>query len=117
MKMTIEECYNKVGADYKDVMKRFGSEDMVQYFALKFLKDPSFPDLCRAMEQGDSELAFRSAHTLKGICLNLGFTPLYEVSTDLTEKLRGRNTNGLDEELARVRERYDFLVGTFRELC
>ena len=29
MKMTIEECYNKVGADYKDVMKRFGSEDMV----------------------------------------------------------------------------------------
>ena len=117
MRTTIEECYNKVGADYKDVMKRFGSEDMVQYFALKFLKDPSFSELCRAMEQGDGEVAFRSAHTLKGICLNLGFTPLYEVSTELTEKLRGRNTEGLADELARVRKCYDHVIGTFCELC
>lgn len=32
--------------------------------------------------------AFRAAHTLKGICANLGFKSLFEVSYDITEALR-----------------------------
>ena len=31
------------------------------------------------------EEAFRAAHTLKGVCLNLGFDELYEVSAEITE--------------------------------
>lgn len=34
------------------------------------------------------ETAFRAAHTLKGICANLGFKSLFEVSYDITEALR-----------------------------
>lgn len=41
-----------------------------------------------AMETGDVETAFRAAHTLKGICANLGFKSLFEVSYDITEALR-----------------------------
>lgn len=41
-----------------------------------------------AMDAGDVETAFRAAHTLKGICANLGFKSLFEVSYDITEALR-----------------------------
>ena len=44
--------------------------------------------LTQAMDAGDVETAFRAAHTLKGICANLGFKLLFEVSYDITEALR-----------------------------
>lgn len=44
--------------------------------------------LTQAMDAGDVETAFRAAHTLKGICANLGFKSLFEVSYDITEALR-----------------------------
>ena len=31
--MTIRECYEKTGSDYENILKRFGSEAMIQRFA------------------------------------------------------------------------------------
>ena len=90
--MTIKECYEKVGSDYDGVLKRLGSEALVKRFAVKFLNDPSFQELTDGLAAQDGEKAFRAAHTLKGVCLNLGFTELYKVSAELTEVLRGRET-------------------------
>ena len=75
--MTIKECYEKVGSDYDGVLKRLGSEALVKRFAVKFLNDPSFQELTDGLAAQDGEKAFRAAHTLKGLCLNLGFTELY----------------------------------------
>ena len=63
------------------------------------------------------EKAFRAAHTLKGVCLNLGFTELYKVSAELTEVLRGRETAGSDELYAQVKEQYTTLTDAIRELA
>ena len=49
-------------------------------FALKFLEDQSYIQLKQALENKNYEDAFRSAHTLKGVCQNLSFDRLYEVS-------------------------------------
>lgn len=57
------------------------------------------------------------AHTLKGVCLNLGFTELYKVSAELTEVLRGRETAGSDELYAQVKEQYTTLTDAIRELA
>lgn len=88
IKMTVRECYELIGGDYEDVLGRLLSEARVQKFALMFLKDPSIGQLRNAMESGNCENAFRAAHTLKGICANLGFTSLWEKSSDITELLR-----------------------------
>ena len=77
--MTKKECYEKVGSDYDGVLKRLGSEALVKRFAVKFLNDPSFQELTDGLAAQDGEKAFRAAHTLKGLCLNLGFTELYKV--------------------------------------
>ena len=106
--MTVKECYDKVGSDYDGVLKRLGSEALVKRFAVKFLNDPSFQDLTDGLAAQDGEKAFRAAHTLKGICLNLGFDRLLVPSQELTEKLRGaENVNGTEELFAAVEKEYN----------
>lgn len=86
--MTLRECYEELGADYEDVMRRFMNEERVDRFLTMLLKDDSFAQLRDAMEREDAELAFRGAHSLKGIGMNLGLTGLAEAAEALTEELR-----------------------------
>ena len=73
--MTLQDCYAALGGDYADVSARLHSDRLVQKFLLKYLDDPSFQQLCTAMEAKDYEQAFRAAHTIKGVCQNLSFLP------------------------------------------
>ena len=115
--MNIKECYDSIGADFEDVLGRLGSEKLIERFALKFLEDDSYSNLKGALAEKNAENAFRAAHTLKGVCLNLGFTELYKVSAELTEVLRGRETAGSDELYAQVKEQYTTLTDAIRELA
>lgn len=89
--MTIEECYQEIGGDYADVSSRLPSAKLINKFVAKFLEDPSFDQLCEQMKNGDRAEAFRAAHTLKGVCANLGFGHLLTSSGELTEVLREEN--------------------------
>lgn len=75
--MTIQECYKKMGADYQEVLGRLYNETMICKFVRMFLQDDSFQILEEALRRGDVKEAFRGAHTLKGVCQNLGFSNLY----------------------------------------
>jgi len=112
--MTVRECYEAVGSNFEEVLRRLGSEAFVKRFALKFLNDTSFQDLRDALMKKDGETAFRAAHTLKGVCLNLGFDRLYEVSAELTEKLRGHDTSGTEELFKKVETQYRILTDAIR---
>ena len=114
--MTVNDCYDKMGANYQNVLGRFGSESMVKRFALKFLPDDSFDQLKDALVKQDAETAFRAAHTLKGLCMNLGFDSLYEVSSALTENLRGRQLNGWESLFEKVEQRYLIVREALEEL-
>lgn len=115
--MTIRECYEATHSDYNDVLGRLGSESLIKRFALKFLDDTSYQELLEAMKQADGEVAFRMAHTLKGVCLNLGFTELGKVSSELTEALRStKNTSGCEALMERVTAEYENFVRVLHEL-
>ena len=90
--MTLQECYAAMGADYNGVLGRLRSERLVQKFVLKFLADGSYDLLCRSMQEGNHDEAFRAAHTIKGMCQNLSFTTLGHSSGELTEALRNDGT-------------------------
>ena len=114
--MTIRECYEKIGGDFDGVLKRLGSEALVQRFAVKFVSDTSFSELKAGVEAQDAEKAFRGAHTLKGVCLNLGLDSLYSVSSELTESLRNRKfEDGYKELLSKVEEEYLKTVDAIKE--
>lgn len=86
--MTLQDCYRALGGSYDDVFGRLRKDAMIEKFVFRFLEDPSFAALCRAMKEENREDAFRAAHTLKGVCQNLSFTKLQHSAADLTEALR-----------------------------
>ena len=107
--MTLKECYAALGGDYDEVIGRLRSEKLVQKFVLKFLNDGSYQLLLDSLAAGDREEAFRAAHTIKGVCANLGFNALLGSSEALTEALRDGKPPQPGEEalVARVREDYE----------
>lgn len=113
--MTLSEFYSCVGGDYKEVTGRIGNEILVERFLIKFLQDPSFVQLATALEEKDVQSAFRAVHTLKGICLNLGLTDLFEVSSALTEKLRGMDMSGYEPYFEEVQRVYHRVSGMLQQ--
>ena len=108
----MQECYKAIGGNYEDVLRRLPNEALIRKFTLKFLEDQSYPQLKQALNDKNYEDAFRSAHTLKGVCQNLSFDRLYEVSNELTELLRDRTGEqpGIPEAMEKVTEVYELTI-------
>ena len=115
--MTIQECYHQLGGDYATLKARLPSDSLIKRFITKFLDDSSYSELCRALEEGQREEAFRAAHTLKGVCANLGFDRLMTSVSALTELLRPE-VSGIPEEavfmMNEVKHDYEMTVGAIR---
>ena len=112
--MTIQECYKEMGADYQEVFQRLPRESMIRKFTLMFLNDDSYPKLEQSLKEENVQAAFRAAHTLKGVCQNLGFTNLYQPAYELTEVLRAGTLEGSGEWFARVTEQYKITTDAIR---
>lgn len=89
--MTLSELYAALGGDVQAVLARIPSEAMIRKFAKMYPQDTSFAELRQAVDACDWDGAFRAAHTLKGVALNLGFSYLADAASALTEHLRGGN--------------------------
>ena len=86
--MDVDEFYRRTRGSLQKAREYLKDEDTVITFLYMFKKDESFAVLKASMESEEWDAAFRAAHTLKGICANLGFKSLLEVSYDITEALR-----------------------------
>ena len=115
--MTIQECYKAIGGNYEDILGRLNNEALIRKFVLMFLEDSSYMQLKQAMADKNYEEAFRSAHTLKGVCQNLSFDRLYEVSHNLTELLRDRTGEqpGIPEAMEKVTEIYEITIDEIKK--
>ena len=103
--MNIAEFYQSLGVNVNDVLNRLRNEGLIKKYLLKFAEDSSFSDLEKAISEKNYQNAFRAAHTIKGICLNLELRSLSGPSVELTELLR----SGAPQE--------DILVNAFREFA
>ena len=96
------------GIDLEDAMERFmDNEAMMTKFLIRFLDDPSFSQLCRAMEQQDAESAFEAAHTLKGVAGNLSMKALFQQTSALVEDLRQKDLAAAAGKMAALEEQYE----------
>lgn len=114
--MTVRECYSLFDGDYIGTLSRFGEDDRIRRFTTKFLSDTTFTNLQDALSEERWEDAFRAAHTLKGICLNLGFTVLYGFSSDLTELLRDLQPKDVSASLKTVETEYQKTIAAISQL-
>lgn len=104
--MTLKEFYASLGVEYTEVLDRLRREDRIAKYLHQFAGDPAFAQLERAMEAGDAGEAFRAAHTIKGMCLNLSLGTLSQAACALVEALRAQ-----DETAAR--DAYQELAARF----
>lgn len=86
--MTLREFYTHIDSDYEQILRRLPNEAMILKFIKMYADDPSVRLLTDNIERGDWAEAFRAAHTLKGVALNLGFDRLQKYASEMTELLR-----------------------------
>lgn len=114
--LTLQEFYSVVGGDYQDAVSRMMMESMLRKFLMKFPTDPSFANLEEALSRNDREEAFRAAHTIKGLCLNLGFGKLYTSSNTLTEALRNEMPANAAELFEAVKADYALTLDAVNQI-
>ena len=83
-----EDVLREHGIDCADARDRFdGNMELYERLAIKFLDDRHVEALLRRIEAGDSEAAYREAHSLKGVAGNLSFSALYRQASALSDAL------------------------------
>ena len=96
----------KNGADVKNTLDRFmGKQELYVKFLNKYADSTECQGLIDSIEKGDYEEAFKFAHTLKGVAGNLGLIPIQDLSSDITELLRGKEEPEIDKEALGEKER------------
>lgn len=113
--MNVKECYTLMGGDYDEIMYLMRSEARIIKYLKRFKEDQTMQQLTQALEQQDYDLAFRCAHTLKGVSVNLNMMNLATSSNQLTTALREQKKNVEDLYLA-VKQDYDATIKAIDEL-
>lgn len=113
--MTLKEFYNLTGGDFDGTLARLITEARIKKFALRFKEDPSYNELCLALERGDVQAAFIAAHTLKGVSQNLGFDLLYKSSHEVTEILRAGSLE-VGALMPELKKHYEMIINALSAL-
>lgn len=106
--MNVKEFYEVINGDYEDMKNRLNNDELMTKIIKMFLNDTSYHDLKEGLAEGDGEKAFRAAHTLKGVCLNLGLSNLSSDVSEFTEDLRGRQIpDDFKEKFQKITDNYN----------
>ena len=107
MNQEIKAALKAAGVNIEEALSRLmNNEVLLKRLLLKFKEDKNFTELEQAVLEKRYEDAFHCAHTLKGVAGNLGLEKLMNADIAVVEKLRCQNSEGLEEELNKVREAY-----------
>ncbi len=93
------------GVDVDEALERFlQNEALLMKFLARLPADPTFGQLCAAMDAGDVQAAFAAAHTLKGLAGNLSLRRLHQAVSRQVELLRGGGLAAAAELMPEIRE-------------
>lgn len=91
-----------------------GNESLLEHLLWKFVEDPNYGELKEALETQDTDKAFTAAHTLKGVCISLSLSRLYDLVREMTEYLRAADLASARKQLPVVTSEYEFLIAGLR---
>ena len=116
--MTIEERLIQAGIDWKSSLSRFGgNQDLYVRFLKKFTEDKTFQELQAAWSQEDTKETEVKAHTLKGVCANLGMTVLAEQLDRIVQVMRNEENGFANPQMLSDCEReYEKIWKVLEEL-
>ena len=92
------------------------NDERIKKYLNFFLMDESYKSLEEGMNSNDYEIAFKGAHTLKGVCQNMAFTELSTVVEQITEELRAKNIEEAKITFKKVEEKYKKVIDEIRNI-
>ena len=105
------------GIDFDGLAARIPlKEDFIFRLLGKFPKEQCYDGLVKAMEAKDYEEAFKHAHNLKGVSGNLEMIRLTKITSELTEKLRNQEYDGLEEDFEELKKEYGQVLSAINEI-
>lgn len=115
--MTIKDLFIQIGTDNSVVMSRFGENELLlSRFIKKFPQDLSFYELKMAIESKDYNSIEQSAHTLKGLAANLGFSGLSSISADVVYAARENKDYLVEELFETLKKEYETIIEAIGQL-
>lgn len=114
--MTVKEFYDLSGGGYEEMIAKFASDAMITKFLTIFKRDKSYETLAEKLDSGDTEGAFQSAHTLKGVVLNLNLLGLKDCVFNIVEALRAGNLSEARLLFPTVKEAYGRAIEALNQL-
>lgn len=106
--MTVREFYEMADGNYEEAIGRFLTDARILKYTRKFPASVNPGELEEAIIAKDWPLAFRLAHTIKGVCLNMSYVTLSRLSSELTELLRsGSPAEDPMPYFVRMKDEYD----------
>ncbi len=106
----IQEFYKKINGNYEVAISRMQNDERIKKYLNFFLMDESYKSLEEGMNSNDCEMAFRGAHTLKGVCQNMAFTYLSTIVEQITEELRAKDIEKAKLTFKKVKEEYEKVI-------
>lgn len=107
----------QAGIYYVEGVERFsGYAAMYEKYLKLFPTDPTFAALKQAMADENYDLAFRNAHTLKGLAGNISLHTLAALDSELVEALRAeKDIPQAKRLLPQVEQAYHTTVQAIRD--
>lgn len=96
--MTIQELYEEIGGDYQQALKVLRMDKLIDKHIRKLPANGVVDKLLAAGETMDPTELFETSHAVKGICANLGLTPLSEAASEISEEFRPGNPRTMSDE-------------------
>lgn len=110
MKISVAEAYQRLNENYDAVLKRLlGRENLVIKYLTMFLNDKNYEQLTAAVSANNAEDALKAAHTLKGMCFNLGLNTLGTICSQLVEAVRGGDYD-LQSLYSNIKSEYENVI-------
>lgn len=114
--MSAVDLLKDLNIDSEETLKRFGNNmDILERFILKFPEDSTFQKLENALEVRDFELVERSAHTLKGLASNLGFSALSQYASACVTAVRENAYSRLPDAFGDTKTEYERIIHVLNE--
>ena len=114
--MDIKEFYNSIGGDYQSALAIMMNDMFIERMLDKFFMNNAYSEIVSAYEKKDFQAVFAGAHSLKGVAGNLALTPLFEISSIITEATRSLKEVDINKEIDELKNRYASISEKYQSL-
>ena len=114
--MDVKKFYEEIGGNYSSALSIMMNDILIERMIHKFMSNNVYNDIIKASEEKAMKQVFALSHSFKGVTGNLALTPLFELSSKITELTRNNENADIDEEIKMLKEKYELIERAYNNL-